>query len=193
MIQTARLTRVVGMGRLAVVFCLVFVVFFVLLDSSSHHRGGELAWRVVCSQNAKRTSEAHNSITYLQSILFQCGTMPSPPKPGYTSPKGKSALVTGSSGFVGSRLVEMLLERGATTVIAFDLVSPDSVLAGRFKSVQKKTGGKIIVLSQTEGDLCNDSAVAAAFQKVPKIDVVYHIAALVGPFHAAEKYEGEFL
>jgi len=102
---------------------------------------------------------------------------------------GSVALVTGSSGFVGSRLVEMLLERGSKTVIAFDLVAPDSSLAGRFEAVQKKTGGTIIVLSQSEGDLRSDSAVEEAFNKVPKIDVVYHIAALVGPFHSAEKYE----
>jgi nucleoside-diphosphate-sugar epimerase len=109
--------------------------------------------------------------------------------PGFESPKGSVALVTGSSGFVGSRLVEMLLERGAKIVIAFDLVAPDAILIERFEAVQKETGSKIIVLSQTEGDLCSDSAVAAAFQKVPKIDVVYHIAALVGPFHSAEKYD----
>eukprot|EP00429_Kryptoperidinium_foliaceum_P005679 CAMPEP_0176022234 /NCGR_PEP_ID=MMETSP0120_2-20121206/10818_1 /TAXON_ID=160619 /ORGANISM="Kryptoperidinium foliaceum, Strain CCMP 1326" /LENGTH=376 /DNA_ID=CAMNT_0017355369 /DNA_START=54 /DNA_END=1184 /DNA_ORIENTATION=+ len=115
--------------------------------------------------------------------------MSGPPKnPGFETPKGCNALVTGSSGFVGSRLVEMLLERGAKTVIAFDLMAPDETLTTRFEKVQKETGGKIIVLSQTEGDLCNESAVAAAFQKVPKLDVVYHIAALVGPFHSAEKY-----
>jgi len=30
-------------------------------------------------------------------------------------------VVTGSSGFVGQRLVEMLVERGAKTVVAFDI------------------------------------------------------------------------
>ncbi len=107
---------------------------------------------------------------------------------GFESPKGCNALVTGSSGFVGARLVEMLLERGAKTVIAFDLVAPSETLVQRFIKIQKVTGGKIIVLSQTEGDLCDEAAVEAAFQKVPKLDVVYHIAALVGPFHSAEKY-----
>jgi len=115
--------------------------------------------------------------------------MPAPKNPGYESPMGSVALVTGSSGFVGSRLVEMLLERGSKTVIAFDLVAPDSSLAGRFEAVQKRTGGRIIVLSQSEGNLRSDSAVEEAFNKVPKIDVVYHIGALVGPFHSADKYE----
>ena len=108
-------------------------------------------------------------------------------KPGFSSPNGCAALVTGSSGFVGSRLVEMLLERGAKTVVAFDVTKPSPVLEDRFAKVQKATGGKIIVLSGSEGDLCNDSAVEAAFQKV-KLDIVYHIAALVGPFHDRPKY-----
>lgn len=108
--------------------------------------------------------------------------------PGFESPKGCQALVTGSSGFVGARLVEMLLERGARTVIAFDLVVPSAALAERFDKVQQTTGGKVIVLSQTEGDICNEAAVESAFRKVPQLDIVYHIAALVGPFHSAEKY-----
>jgi nucleoside-diphosphate-sugar epimerase len=109
-------------------------------------------------------------------------------KPGFESPKGCIAIVTGSSGFVGSRLVEMLLERGAKTVIGFDVTKPDEVLEKRFEVVQKRTGGKIIVLAGSEGDLCSDSAVEAVFTKAPKIDVVYHIAALVGPFHDRKKY-----
>jgi nucleoside-diphosphate-sugar epimerase len=109
-------------------------------------------------------------------------------KPGYESPKGTVALVTGSSGFVGSRLVEMLLERGATTVICFDVARPSLVLEKRFKDVQAKTGGKIIILSQSEGDLTSDAAVESAFQKVLKIDVCYHIAALVGPFYNRDLY-----
>ena len=114
--------------------------------------------------------------------------MAGPTNPGFESPKGCHALVTGSSGFVGARLVEMLLERGAKTVIAFDLVAPNAALVERFAKVQETTGGKIIVLSQTEGDICNEAAVESAFRKVPKLDIVYHIAALVGPFHSAEKY-----
>mmetsp|Transcript_40150 Transcript_40150/g.96978 ORF Transcript_40150/g.96978 Transcript_40150/m.96978 type:complete len:398 (-) Transcript_40150:216-1409(-) len=112
-----------------------------------------------------------------------------PSKPGYETPKGCSALVTGSCGFVGSRLVEMLLERGAKTVIAFDLKAPDDILQERFKAIQEKTGSKIIVLSGSEGDLCADTAVDAAFTKVGQVDVVFHIAALVGPFYPKELYD----
>jgi nucleoside-diphosphate-sugar epimerase len=35
---------------------------------------------------------------------------------------GINAVVTGGSGFVGQRLVEMLLERGAARVVSFDVV-----------------------------------------------------------------------
>jgi nucleoside-diphosphate-sugar epimerase len=108
------------------------------------------------------------------------------PPPGYVSPRVDStALVTGSSGLCGSRLVEMLLERGTKTVIAFDIVQPDAVLTERFEKVQKDTGGKIVVVDN--GDLCSDSVVEDVFQ-AHKIDIVYHIAALVGPFHEYEMY-----
>ena len=41
--------------------------------------------------------------------------------PGFSVTKGLRCLVTGGSGFVGQRLVEMLVERGATRVISFDI------------------------------------------------------------------------
>ena len=64
--------------------------------------------------------------------------------PGYVSPKKDPvAIVTGSSGFVGSRLVEMLLERGSKIVIAFDIMKPDFVLEKRFKDIEIQTGGQI--------------------------------------------------
>ena len=111
-----------------------------------------------------------------------------PPKnPGFETAKGCNALVTGSSGFAGSRLVEMLLERGAKTVVAFDLAPPSEVTEKRFEDVQNKTGGKIIVLSGTEGDLCSGHAVDEAFKRV-KLDIAFHIAALVGPFHTKKLY-----
>lgn len=115
--------------------------------------------------------------------------MPPPTKPGFETAKGCHALVTGSSGFVGARLVEMLLERGAKTVVAFDITQPNPTLKNRFEQVQQTTGGKIIVLSGSEGDLCSDAAVDAAFSKVPKVNVVFHIGALVGPFYPKELYE----
>jgi nucleoside-diphosphate-sugar epimerase len=112
----------------------------------------------------------------------------SPEKPGYETARGCTALVTGSSGLCGARLVEMLLERGAKHVICFDLMPPDTTLKQRFAEAEKKSKGKLTILSKSEGDLTNDKAVMAAFEKDSKIDVCFHIAALVGPFHDKEKY-----
>lgn len=120
-------------------------------------------------------------------FLFSSSTTSSTAGPGFESPKGCSALVTGSSGLCGARLVEMLLERGAKTVVAFDISGPDQDLKERFEAIQKTTGGKIIVLSGKDGDLTSDDSVDAAF-KHASIDCVYHIGALVGPFFDRDKY-----
>jgi hypothetical protein len=115
----------------------------------------------------------------------------SPTRPGFESTPGCTALVTGSSGLCGARLVEMLLERGAKMVICFDLAAPDAVLAKRFEVAQETTGGKLLFCHGKEGNLTSDEAVESAFSKEgDKIDVCYHIAALVGPFHDKELYYG---
>ena len=113
-------------------------------------------------------------------------------KPGYKSIAGSTALVTGSSGLCGARLVEMLLERGAKTVICFDLAEPSGTLKERFEAVQRSTNGTLIFCSGADGDLTSDEAVKAAFAKAgsTKIDCVYHIGALVGPFFDRDKYYG---
>lgn len=114
-----------------------------------------------------------------------------PNGPGFKTAHGATALVTGSSGVCGARLVEMLLERGAKMVICFDIAEPDAVLSKRFETVQEKTGGKLIYChGPVDGNLTVPESVEAAFQKAPKIDVVFHIAALVGPFHDRDKYHG---
>ena len=111
-----------------------------------------------------------------------------PAPAGFASPKGTTALVTGSSGMCGARLVEMLLERGTSHVIAFDITPPSPALHKRFQTAQEATNGKITVFSGSDGDLTNDTAVDRAFAAADKIDVCYHIAALVGPFHEHSMY-----
>jgi nucleoside-diphosphate-sugar epimerase len=108
--------------------------------------------------------------------------------PGFRTAWHCHALVTGSSGLCGARLVELLLERGASTVVCMDYQAPDAALQARFAAVQTKTGGKLIVKSGTEGDITSASALQGAFTAVPQLNVVFHIAALVGPFHDKSRY-----
>ena len=81
--------------------------------------------------------------------------------------------VTGGTGFVGGRLVEMLVERGAKTVRVLDVVPPPP-------NAWRDPRIEYIV-----GDICDPSAVA---QLVAGADCVWHNAAAVGPFHPRELY-----
>jgi len=92
-------------------------------------------------------------------------------KPGWNVPS--SALVTGGSGFVGQRLVEMLVERGCKRVVSFD-ISPAPKDAWKRKEIE-----------YVQGDLAKAADVDKASAGV---DCVYHIAALVGPYHPKEAY-----
>ena len=86
----------------------------------------------------------------------------------------------------GARLVELLLERGAAHVIAFDLAPPDEALQERFNALDQS---KLTILSGPEGDLTSPEAVEKAFTILDQpLDVVYHIGALVGPFYDRDKY-----
>jgi len=79
----------------------------------------------------------------------------------------KRCVVTGGLGFVGQRLVETLVERGAEQVVSFDIVPPPA-------NVWKHEAIKYIT-----GDLCNLEDVEEA---VKGADCVWHNAAAVGPF-----------
>ena len=86
----------------------------------------------------------------------------------------KRALVTGGSGFVGNRLVEMLAERGCEYVCSFD-IAPAPALSKDYQAEVK----------YIKGDLTKIDDVRKACENV---DCVFHIAALVGPYHAPEAY-----
>eukprot|EP00586_Coscinodiscus_wailesii_P005009 CAMPEP_0172486784 /NCGR_PEP_ID=MMETSP1066-20121228/15514_1 /TAXON_ID=671091 /ORGANISM="Coscinodiscus wailesii, Strain CCMP2513" /LENGTH=375 /DNA_ID=CAMNT_0013252957 /DNA_START=131 /DNA_END=1258 /DNA_ORIENTATION=+ len=105
--------------------------------------------------------------------------------PGFTSTPNSSILVTGSSGLVGARLVEMLLERGAKKVVCFDVTPPDDILRERFRVASKGDDTRLTIYEGLQdGNLVNTDAVNRACEG---IDIVYHIAALVGPFHDRSK------
>mmetsp|Transcript_15232 Transcript_15232/g.28667 ORF Transcript_15232/g.28667 Transcript_15232/m.28667 type:complete len:395 (+) Transcript_15232:49-1233(+) len=107
---------------------------------------------------------------------------------GFKTTPDATILVTGSSGFVGARLVEILLLRNAKKVICFDIVPPSPSLISRFSSAASGDSSRFQIFSgNKDGNLTKLESVMNAF-KNQKIDVVYHIAALVGPFHDYDRY-----
>ena len=84
-------------------------------------------------------------------------------------------VVTGGTGFVGSRLVEMLVERGATKVVSFDVVPPPAD-AWDHPNIEWRVG-----------DITDQAAVDDVLS-IPNIGCVWHNAAAVGPFHPKALY-----
>lgn len=78
---------------------------------------------------------------------------------------GKRVLVTGASGFLGSHLCEALQQKGAL----------------------------LSVIKHSECDLRSAKQTAAAFDRLPKIDIVFHLAARVGGIGANREHPSEFI
>eukprot|EP00672_Neobodo_designis_P014177 CAMPEP_0174870184 /NCGR_PEP_ID=MMETSP1114-20130205/69220_1 /TAXON_ID=312471 /ORGANISM="Neobodo designis, Strain CCAP 1951/1" /LENGTH=424 /DNA_ID=CAMNT_0016105453 /DNA_START=27 /DNA_END=1301 /DNA_ORIENTATION=- len=87
-----------------------------------------------------------------------------------------NCVVTGGTGIVGMRLVEMLVERGAKRVVCFDVVPKD-----RIKFVWDHPA-----IEYVTGDITDAAAVDKA---IAGADCVWHLAAAVGPFHPKPIYE----
>jgi len=87
---------------------------------------------------------------------------------------GMRAVVTGSSGFVGWRLVELLCERGAESVVAFDR-APVSERAANYPQVRP-----------VRGDIRDPDLVS---EVIKGANIVFHVAAVVGTFHPKELFE----
>ncbi|MES1247555.1 MAG: NAD-dependent epimerase/dehydratase family protein [Actinomycetota bacterium] len=85
--------------------------------------------------------------------------------------QGKRYLITGGSGFVGSHLVDLLVDAGAAEIVVFDKVVRDENLADA-----RAAGGNVTVV---EGDVTDVDGVRRA---VDGIDGVFHMAVLpLGP------------
>jgi nucleoside-diphosphate-sugar epimerase len=102
-------------------------------------------------------------------------------RPGYDNIP-KRCLVTGGSGFVGRRLVEMLAERGCELVLSFDINALPVDPSG--------TSPSSSVIQYIQGDLTNYSSLQqmCSAHSSPPLDCIFHIAALVGPYHPKEAY-----
>jgi len=84
---------------------------------------------------------------------------------------GRKVLVTGAGGFIGSHLVERLVELGAhcRAMVRYNSAGSRGWLDG-----VANPGGRLEVVA---GDVCDRDSVAGA---VRGIDVVFHLAALIG-------------
>ena len=79
------------------------------------------------------------------------------------------ALVTGGAGFIGSHIVDRLVEQGVEVKVLDDLSS------GRLENLSEHMKEKHVLI--VKGDICDHEIVNCA---VEDVDVVFHEAALVG-------------
>lgn len=110
-------------------------------------------------------SKAAPALTALQRSVAEKGGFPAVPA---------NCAVTGASGFVGQRLVEMLVERGAKRVVSFDILP------------QPPKAWQDPAIVYMQGDLRCKADVARAVQGA---DCVWHLGAAVGPYHPHSLYE----
>ena len=95
--------------------------------------------------------------------------------------RGRTVLVTGAGGFIGSHLVEQLVARGAGTRALVRYTS-----SGRRGWLERSTvAGDVEFIA---ADICDERSVANAMKGV---DTVFHLAALIGipySYHAPDSY-----
>lgn len=127
-------------------------------------------------------------------------------KPGFNVPA--RCLVTGGSGFVGRRLVEMLHERGSSFVLSADIVKPQEdflqykeylereknysnvteVVDEIHKVSDNKSTPSSGVVHYAQVNLAKKEEVFDMVKNYGPFDCIFHIAAIVGPYHPNEVY-----
>src|SRR5690348_17759755 len=86
-----------------------------------------------------------------------------------TNPAGRSALITGGAGFIGSHLSELLLDRGVEVYVLDDLSTGSERNVAHLRD---RPGFHLVVDSVLKSSVVNEL--------VHRCDVVYHLAAAVG-------------
>lgn len=100
----------------------------------------------------------------------------------YAHYAGKNVSVTGGASFIGSTLVEHLVEAGATVQVI------DDFSTGRLENLEQVAAN----ISLVNGDLVNASVASKAFSDFQP-DIVFHLAAIHGGRGFIEKYGDRIL
>mmetsp|Transcript_156838 Transcript_156838/g.503384 ORF Transcript_156838/g.503384 Transcript_156838/m.503384 type:complete len:765 (-) Transcript_156838:612-2906(-) len=98
-----------------------------------------------------------------------------------------TCLVTGSEGMVGRRLVAMLAARGAKRIVCLDIVDGPSAAFGALAERCKEEHGTELVYVRRDIS-CQKEMLGEQKNPFEGVEVVFHLAALVGPFHKHEAF-----
>lgn len=176
----------------------IFVAVAAILAAANHTRA-EIDIPYLFNSNEHDTHHRFSKHNYAQYTQFwdRCvgsfkAWVPPPATIARESPKGDALLsrqsaaklkdapqtcvVTGGSGLVGLRLVEMLIERGAKRVVSLDKTAPSADIIAT-----AAPGVSFIV-----ADICDEAALKKAFKGAV---AVFHVAALVGPGFPKSEYK----
>ena len=99
----------------------------------------------------------------------------------------RSCLVTGSEGMVGSKLCEMLASRGIARIVCLDIIDlPQGAFEKKAKKFKKRFGAALVYRKM---DISSHSDMMKEENNPFKdVEVVFHVAALVGPYHRHDAY-----
>ncbi len=117
---------------------------------------------------------------------------------GNWSYAGLTVAITGSEGMVGGAIKKLLVERGCRKLVCIDVCGEKTGESEKTAapSLLEKLGLSRQTTLEVENHLslditCPETAVSRMSKifKESRVDVVIHLAALVGPYHAHEAYE----